>query len=65
MYFFGIQATVAHQFSSQQENRYFVPVARFIARIVIDIDHIDRDAMCRRQRRKLAQHLVAKAAPST
>jgi hypothetical protein len=56
---------MAHQFSGEQENRDFVPVARSNDGLTIHIDHIDRDSARRRQHRKLAQHLVAEAAPRT
>jgi hypothetical protein len=62
MQFFEVQVAVANQFSAQQQNRYFVPIAAAGGWIRIYVCHLDPDSAHLRDSRQFAQHLFAQAA---
>src|ERR1700734_1584609 len=63
MYFLDVQVPVAHQFSTEKQHRDLVPVAHFSRVVGVHVEHIDAAGLHFWQRRKLAQHLLAQAAP--
>jgi len=62
MYLLGVQASVAHQFSAEQQHRYFMSIAHFRRVVGVDVEHVDREAAGFRQCREFAQHFLAQAA---
>jgi hypothetical protein len=62
IHFLRIQTAVAQQLSGKQQNRYFVAETHPRGGIKVNIDNIYRHTTRRRQRGKLAQHLLAQAA---
>ena len=65
IHFFGVQVSVAQQFARKHEDGNLVPEARPRLGVKINVDDIDGDPFRRRQSLKLAQHLLAQAAPGT
>jgi hypothetical protein len=49
MYLLDVQMPVADQLPAEQQDRYFVPVARARGRIAIHVEHIDGMRPRRRQ----------------
>ena len=63
MYFLGVQMPVTHQFPGEKQHGNLVAIARRCRRVGIDVEHIDLEGARLRQRGKVAQHLLAQAAP--
>ena len=63
MYFLGVEAPVTHQFSREQQHRNLVAIANFRGVVDVDVNHVDREGMRRRQCGEFLQHLLAQAAP--
>jgi hypothetical protein len=58
-----VQPAMTNQFSREKQYGDLVTVARPRSRVEIDVDHVNGYPTRRRQGSKLAQHLLAKAAP--
>jgi len=62
MYFVGVQMSVAHQFTREQQHRDLMAIAHFRRGVGIDVEHIDAEGLRLGYHAKLAQHLLAQAA---
>jgi hypothetical protein len=63
IHFLRVQPAVTYQFTGEQQYGNLVAVARPSLRLKIHVDDINGYAASRGQLPKLAQHLLAKAAP--
>lgn len=57
-----VEMAVAHQFTVQQQDRYFVPVARPLRRIGIDVADLERQAGDALERSQIEEKLLAQRA---
>jgi hypothetical protein len=62
MYLAGVQMSVAHQFTGEQQHRNLMAIARFCRGVSVDVEHFNAEGLRRGQRSEFAQHLLAQTA---
>jgi hypothetical protein len=63
MYFFDVEAPVTHQVAGEQQHGNLVAIAHFRGVVGVDVNHVDREGLRRRQCGEFVQHLLAQSAP--